>query len=202
MLSCDSKIHQLMRSRKQICPLHLLQIVLALGSSSPKLEVPTFDGNLLNWKQFWGQFHALVHDRTSLSSKSTEGWITKKGLSRSGEHYAEAIGCFKSHPQLIHQTHVKMVLETPPLHEGNGKELRCLHDTMQQHLCALRSMDYEPSAPFITSLLKLKLDATTMFEWQCHTQVKELRFQNLFDFINANNTFLSVNYNKITGNSS
>ena len=37
------------------------------GVKLSKLEVPTFDGNLLNWKQFWGQFCASVHDRTNLS---------------------------------------------------------------------------------------------------------------------------------------
>ena len=77
------------------------------GVKLPKLEVPTFDGNLLNWKQFWGQFCASVHDRTSLSDAEKLVYLQNalkdgsaknaiEGLSRSGEHYAEAIGCLKS----------------------------------------------------------------------------------------------------------
>ena len=31
-------------------------------------------------------------------------------------------------------------------------------------------MGYDPSGPFITSLVEMKLDRTTMFEWQRHTQ--------------------------------
>ena len=96
-----------------------------------------------------------------------------EGLSRSVEHYAEAVKCLTSRydrPRLIHLAHVKMVLEAPPLKEGTGRELRRFHDTIQQHLRALKAMDYEPSAPFIISTLELKLDSNTMFEWQKHSQ--------------------------------
>ena len=59
------------------------------------------------------------------------------GLFQSGENYAEAVECLKSRynrPRLIHKAHVKMILEATPLKDGNGKELRALHDTVQQHV--------------------------------------------------------------------
>ena len=56
------------------------------------------------------------------------------------------------------------------MRNGNCCELHCLHDVAAPHLRALEAMDYEPSGPFITSMLELKLDQTTMFEWQRHTQ--------------------------------
>ena len=43
--------------------------------------------------------------------------------------------------RLIHQSHVKMIIETPLLRDGSGKELRQLYDTLQQHLCALDATD-------------------------------------------------------------
>ena len=49
-----------------------------------------------------------------------------------------------------------MILEAAPLREGGWRELRCLHDTVQQHLRALKAMDYEPYGPFIISILELK----------------------------------------------
>ena len=112
-----------------------------------------------------------------------------EGLSRSGDYYAEAVECLQSRydcPRLIHQTHVRMILETPSLKNGTGQELRRLHDTVQQHLRALRAMDYEPSGPFITSTLELKLDTNTMFEWQKHSQdsTEVPHFQKLLEFIN------------------
>ena len=47
-------------------------------------------------------------------------------------------------------------------------------------------MDYDLSSPFITSLLKLKLDQTSMFEWQRHTQTIDdvPYYQELLDFLN------------------
>ncbi len=46
-------------------------------------------------------------------------------------------------------------------------------------------MDYDPG-PFMTSVLELKLDATTTFEWQKHSQAqsKVPHYQDLLDFIN------------------
>ena len=145
------------------------------GVKLPKLDVPTFDGNILNWRSFWEQYSISVHDRAHLSDseklvylqQSLKGGSAKvaiEGLSRSGEYYAEAIECLQSRydrPRLIHQAHVRMILETPSLKEGNGKELRRLHDSVQQHLRALKSMGCEAPGPFITSVLELKLDSST-----------------------------------------
>ena len=139
------------------------------GVKLPKLDVPTFNGSILNWRTFWEQFRVSIHDRSNLSDseklvylqhalKSGSAKSTIEGLSRSGECYMEAVDCLKSrydHPRLVHQTHVKMILDAAALKEGTGKELRHLHDAVQQHLRALKAMDYELSGPFITSILKL-----------------------------------------------
>jgi hypothetical protein len=50
-----------------------------------------------------------------------------EGLSHSGENYDEAVKCLKARydrPLLIHRTHVQMIVDTLPLKEGHGKELR------------------------------------------------------------------------------
>ena len=110
-----------------------------------------------------------------------------EGLSRSGECYSEAVKCLQTRynkPHLIHQTHVKMILEAPQLTEGNGKELRRLHDVVQQHLRALKAMDCEPPGQFVTSILELKLDQNTMFEWQKHSQDSVPHYNDLLGFIN------------------
>lgn len=146
----------------------------------PKLDIPTFNGDLLNWKQFWEQFCVAVHNRTSISNAEKLAYLRNalkdgtaksaiEGLSKTGEHYVEAVECLKNRydrPRLIHQTHVKCILDSPPLKEGSGRELRRLHDTVQQHIRALKVLGHEPSGPFITSVIELKLDTNTMFEWQ------------------------------------
>ena len=170
------------------------------GVKLPKIDVPKFDGNIVNWRTFWEQFCVSIHGRSNLldseklvylrhSLKDDSAKNVIEGLSRSGEYYAEAIESLKTRydrPRLIHQTHVRMIVEATALKDGTEKELRRLHDTVQQHLRALKAMDYEPSGPFITSVLELKLDTNTMFEWQKHSQdsTDMPHYRKLLEFIN------------------
>ena len=154
------------------------------GVKLPKIEVPTFDGNFLNWGHFWEQFNATVHAKEHLSDVDKLAYLqhalkdgtakyTIEGLAQSAGSYKEAIDCLQKRydcPRLIHQAHVRAIVEAIPLKDGHGRELRRLHDVVNQHLCALKAMKYDPSGPFITSLLELKLDQSTLFEWQRHSQ--------------------------------
>lgn len=147
------------------------------GVRLPKLEAPTFDGKFTNWILFWEQFVVAIHSRDTLSDVEKLAYLCNSlkngsakgiidGLSTSDEFYAEAVETLKARydrPRLIHQSHVR---EVPGLKEGTGREIRRFHDTVQQHLRALKSMGHEPSGPFITSILELKLDTDTNFEWQ------------------------------------
>lgn len=85
----------------------------------------------------------------------------------------------------LHQAHFRKIIEATPLKEGNGHELRHLHDTAQQHLRALKAMDHEPSDAFVTSILELKLDPTTMFEWHKRSQdISDVPpYQRLLEFL-------------------
>ncbi len=169
------------------------------GVRLPKLEVPTFEGDILHWQSFWEQFYIaidgrkdisdtekLVYLRLSIKDGSAKSII--EGLSHTGDQYKEAVGSLKSRynrPRLIHQTHVKKICEIPNLKEGSGRELRRLHDIVKQHLRALKSMGQEPDGPFITSMLELKFDKETMFEWQKASQdsLETPHFEKLLDFI-------------------
>ncbi len=117
------------------------------GVGLPKIDVPTFDGNILSWQTFWEQFSIAVHEHTSLSDTGKLVYLRHalkdgtakrviEGLSRSGDQYTEAVTCLRSRydrPRLIHQTHVKKIVEIapPPPRDGSGRELRHLHDTAQ-----------------------------------------------------------------------
>ncbi len=126
------------------CSLNLKQLISSLHTSTdspspsvrgstgvklPKLDVPTFDGSLLGWKSFWEQFSISVHDRTSLSNseklvylqQALKGGPAKsaiEGLSRTGDHYDEAVQSLKiryDSPRLIDQAHVRVTIEMPSL---------------------------------------------------------------------------------------
>ncbi len=197
---CSLDLKRLISSRHTSTDSSSPSVRDSTGVKLPKLDVPTFDGSLLGWKSFWEQFSISVHDRTSLTHSEKLVYLqqalkggpaksTIEGLSRTGDHYDEAVQSLKiryDRPRLIHQAHVRVILETPSLKDGSGRELRRLHDAVQQHLRALKSMGYEPSGPFVTSILELKLDQTTLFEWQKHSQSSASvpHYQDLLDFIN------------------
>ena len=164
-----------------------------------KLETPRFDGNLLNWRVFWEQFKVSVHKRnipdseklvylqSAVKDGTAKGVI--EGLTRSGEFYSETIKnlCARyDRPRLIHQTHIKIIMDVPAVKDGNGKEIRRLHDTVQQHLRALNALGNEPSGPFITSMLELKLNTNTAFEWHKYSQDSEEvpHYAKLLEFLN------------------
>ncbi len=128
------------------------------GVRLPKLSVPTFDGSIINWRTFWEQFAVSVHNRSKLSNAEKLTYLRHalkdgsakhvvEGLSSSGDHYGEAVDCLRKRYdrlRLLHQAHVRAILEVPALKDGIGKELRRLHDTVNQHLRALKAMDHDP----------------------------------------------------------
>lgn len=101
-----------------------------------------------------------MHDHTHLSNseklvylqQSLKGGSAKctiEGLSCSSENYTKAMKCLQSRyhrPRLIHKAHIQMITEAPSLKEGSGRNLQHLHNTVQQHLRALKAMDFEPRA--------------------------------------------------------
>ena len=75
-----------------------------IATKLPKLELPTFHGDILRWKNFWEQFCVSVHDRSTIPKEEKLMYLqntikdkTAKsliaGLTRSSEHYDEAIKC-------------------------------------------------------------------------------------------------------------
>ena len=92
------------------------------GIKLPQIDVPSFDGNIFHW---------LIYLQQAPKHGSTKHSI--EGLSQSGDCSTEVISCLKSRndrTQLIHQTHVGIILEAPPLKTGDGKELHQLHNTV------------------------------------------------------------------------
>ena len=81
---------------------------------------------------------------------------------------------------------MRKICEVPPLKEGTGKELRRFYDILQQHFQALKAIGHEPSGSFTTSVMELKLDPSTMFEWQkCSQKSADVpHYSELLEFLN------------------
>ena len=77
-----------------------------LGVKLPKLEVPTFDWNIMNWTAFWEPFNALInlkelndvykltYFRQALKDGPAQYVI--KGLSRTAKNYRKLSNAYRS----------------------------------------------------------------------------------------------------------
>ena len=105
------------------------------GVNLPQIEVVAFDGTILNWRPFWEQFQAIVHDKPHLGDvdkltylrdaiKSVPAMYTIQGLTQMADRYAEAIKYLKDHydrPRVTHHVHVQSILQAPITKGNNGK---------------------------------------------------------------------------------
>ena len=77
------------------------------GVKLPNLDVTTFGGDVLQLRQIWEQFSVSVHDRSNLSNTEKLVYLQQpvrhgtaknviEGMSRSGDHYQEAVDCLMS----------------------------------------------------------------------------------------------------------
>ena len=108
----------------------------------PKIDVPTFDRNILHWTTFWEQFEVSIHSKPQHPNAEKLAYLRHalkggtanqviEGMSQSADQYEEAIGCLRKRydiPRLTHCEHTRAILDTPSLKEGNGKGLRHVHD--------------------------------------------------------------------------
>ena len=72
------------------------------GIQLPKIEEPTFEGNLLNWRFFWEQFESTIHSKTQLTDSDKLIYLRDalkdgparhlvSGLTQTSENSVEAV---------------------------------------------------------------------------------------------------------------
>ena len=119
-------------------------VSLSLARSGGCLKIPS-DEQPLSLQPCLYRQHLTVEckltSRTTISKQTKKEDTLRKRFDR---------------PRLIHQAHVRAILCAPALKTGSGKELRRLHDTLVQHLRALKAMKSEPAGSFVTSMIELQ----------------------------------------------
>ena len=61
-------------------------------------------------------------------------------------------------PRFIHQNHVRAIVEACVVKSGNAKELRLLHDVVNQNVRSLRTIKRDTIEAFVSSSVEVKLD--------------------------------------------
>ena len=91
-----------------------------------------------------------------------------QGLPRTSESYEEAIKCLKERydpPRLVHEEHIRSIVDAVPVKNGSNKELRRLCDAATQHYRVLKAAKNDSFDRVLTVILQQKLDEKTWLKW-------------------------------------
>ena len=122
------------------------------SSRLPKLNLPTFSGNPLNWPTFWDSFEAAVHSHTTLGGVQKFSYLKAQltgvasraiaGFPLSNVNYEQAIKLLKERfgqPSKIIGAHMQALLEiASPANQLTSLQL--FYDTMETHVRGLESL--------------------------------------------------------------
>ena len=72
LVQIKSRIHALNSRERESTPTSIMSSTPVAKSRTvqlPKLQLPTFDGNIMNWAQFWAQFRTAVDSNPDLTQE-------------------------------------------------------------------------------------------------------------------------------------
>ena len=120
----------------------------------PKLGLPQFAGNPLDWQGFWDQFRVSIHDNPSVNDIDKfnylkgclkgEAQATISGLTMSSENYTEAIDVLKDrfgNEQVLISAHMESLLKIDKIRSvTNIKGLRMLYTHVENCIRNLKAL--------------------------------------------------------------
>ena len=138
----------------------------------PTIEIPAFDGSILNWRIFFEQVDSAIHSEPHLFDSDKLTYLREAlksgpaksivvGLTLTSENYNEAIRCLQKRydrPRVLHQAQVRKIQEATPLKTGSGQELRRMHDLLSQHIIALKASEDYNIKTYLTSGIESGID--------------------------------------------
>ena len=143
----------------------------------PKLEIESYDGNILRWNTFWDSFEPAIHHRHGLTDVEKFNYLRSKlvgdaanaisGLQCTNVNYQVAIDLLKTrfgNKQAILDAHYLAVTNLPTV-PNNIVRLRQFYDYIEQHFRSLEAMghDVNQNSCFIT-LLKSRLPVEVLHQ--------------------------------------
>ena len=145
---------------------HATPQVSARNHRLPKLTLPTFNGNILDWQTFWDSYESAVHLNPSLTNiekfnylKSlleNEALSTIAGFALTHANYLEAVNVLnerygKGHK--ITEAYLQALLEIPPP-KNSLSSLRTFYDKCEAYVRGLESLG-QPESTYGTLLVPI-----------------------------------------------
>lgn len=167
----------------------------------PSFNLPTFDGNLLNWSSFHAQFKSLVHDNASLSPTLKLAHLLSvlkgkardalDGLEVTDKNYPVAITILKqrfSNVRIVCQEHIRHIYAVQPMKTNSTDELLRLMDCVTSHLRALTTLGRQTMHwdDLIVHLMMTKLHPQPLSKWEdSFTDTKMPTLDELMAFLRS-----------------
>ena len=135
----------------------------------PKITLPLFSGDPLQYNNFWDSFKHSVHDRSDLPGATKFNYLTGQlrgeaarllsDFSRCDEDYKEAVELFQStygKPNLIMQAHLNEIFDmTEP--GATSTELSKFRSDIESHICSIKVLGTDTeSAGFVFAAIILR----------------------------------------------
>ncbi|XP_078357270.1 uncharacterized protein LOC144642154 [Oculina patagonica] len=149
----------------------------------PKINLPTFDGNVLIWQPYFQSIKVSVVDNPSLADvqkleylmRSLKGSAAEavKGFAVVQANYKPVLEILKErfgHARLILDAHVRSLIHLPRLTSDDATSMRKFYDEVIVHVRSVESMgekfNSEKLAPVLVSLIVDKLPKEVVEKWE------------------------------------
>lgn len=121
-------------------------------SKLPKLELPKFDGDIMEWSAFWDSYESAVHSNHSITNVQKFNYLksllvneplqTVSGFSLTNTNYEKAIKHLHERygqRDRIIQTYMQTLLDLPAP-SSSAESLRVFHDKLEIYIRGLESL--------------------------------------------------------------
>ncbi|CAI6359149.1 unnamed protein product [Macrosiphum euphorbiae] len=164
----------------------------------PKIDLPTFDGNLLEWRSYRDIFISLVHDNTIIGDAqrfhfllaSLKGDALKviKSIPLSANNYAlawDAISKRFDNKRLLASAHLDKLFAFKPIERESLTSLLSFVDTFKENVSLIKSLGVNDLAGFLLFHIGSRvLDASTIQLFESSISPSTIpTFDELLDFV-------------------
>ena len=150
----------------------------------PKLEIPFFNGDKLQWSEFWDTFEATVDQNSHLSNIEKLSYLNSKltgeakqtvlGIYLSNDNYditktllKERFGNSQS---VVNSYYTQLVNMKPAVNSTKG--LRTLHDQFERHFRSLEALKQDNNQDVFVSIMKSKIPKEVLLQLQLQRGAK------------------------------
>lgn len=148
--------------------------------STPRMEVPTFSGNYINWISFKDLFNETIHKNPSMSDAQKMQYLKTKvkgeaekliqHLHVSSDNYSvcwDILNQRYNNKKLIFTSHINILMNIPVAQQQTAAHLKRIHDSTLECLNAIKNLGVDISTwdPLVVHLLTQKLDTESYTDY-------------------------------------